>query len=98
MNFSDIFWTTLKMRMAVSIQDAIIDSATRQRFANNNQDILKELLEIGDNFNSLLAKHRNLIKVEKALQELNTMDQFTNDQKEIINNELLRIKINLENI
>ena len=83
--------------MAVSLQDAVLDSATRQRQTNNIQDILRELLEVGDHFNSLLAKHRSLIKVERALHELNSMSQFSSEEKEIIRNELVKIKINLEN-
>ena len=59
------------------MQDAILNSANnlRHKSRNNNiQDVLQELLEVGNCFDSLLEKHRKLIKFEKALQELNSMN------------------------
>lgn len=86
--------------MAISMQDAILNSANnlRHKSRNNNiQDILQELFEVGNCFDSLLEKHRKLIKIEKALQELNSMNQFSNEEKELIKTEMLRLKIHLEN-
>lgn len=86
--------------MAISMQDAILNSANnlRHKSRNNNiQDVLQELFEVGNCFDSLLEKHRKLIKIEKALQELNSMNQFSNEEKELIKTEMLRLKIHLEN-
>ena len=82
------------------MQDAILNSANnlRHKSRNNNiQDVLQELFEVGNCFDSLLEKHRKLIKIEKALQELNSMNQFSNEEKELIKTEMLRLKIHLEN-
>lgn len=102
MNFSEIFWTTLKVRMAISIQDSILNSAhkdyTKVEVATNTQEILQELLEVGNSFNSLLAKHRNIIKVDKAILELKMLREFSFEEKEFIKTELLKLKINLESI
>ena len=86
--------------MAISMQDAILNSANnlRHKSRNNNiQDVLQELFEVGNCFDSLLEKHRKLIKIEKALLELNSMNQFSNEEKELIKTEMLRLKIHLEN-
>ena len=102
MNFSEIFWTTLKVRMAISIQDSILNSAqkayTKVEVATNTQEILQELQEVGNSFNSLLAKHRNIIKIDKAILELKMLREFSFEEKEFIKTELLKLKINLESI
>lgn len=100
MNFSDIFWTTAKVRASIAIQDAIIDSVKEtQRQANNASnlpDIIRELVEGNSNFGSFLEKQRKLIQVEKALANLPNMNQLNNEQKVIAREELLKVKQFLE--
>lgn len=101
MKFSDIFWTTFKVRAAVKIQDTIINSVAetqKQRAISANlPEIIKELIENQHHFGSFMEKERKLIQVNKALANLEYMDQLTKEQKIIAREELLKLKNFLEN-
>lgn len=100
MKFSDIFWTTLRVRTAIKIQDTIIDSVTeagkRAIIASNMPIIIRELLECENHFDSFLEKQRKLIQVDKALSNLHKMNELTDKQKQIAREELLKLKQFLE--
>jgi predicted choloylglycine hydrolase len=100
MKFSDIFWTTLRVRTAIKIQDTIIDSVTeagkRAIIASNMPIIIRELLECENHFGSFLEKQRKLIQVDKALSNLHKMNELTDKQKQIAREELLKLKQFLE--
>ena len=100
MKFSDIFWTTAKVRASIAIQDAIVDGvreANRVAALNSNlPDIIRELIENQNGFGSFLEKQRKLIQIEKALVNLPNMTGLNDEQKQIARVELLKVKNFLE--
>lgn len=100
MKFSDIFWTTAKVKASIAIQDAIVDSVVEARRqasnASNLPYIIRELIENNSHFGNFLEKQRKLIQVEKALNGLHAMNQLTDEQKKVAREELLKVKQILE--
>lgn len=96
MNFFDIFWNTWKVRTSIKIQQKIegaIENGKKQSELNSNMpEIVKELYQNNLHFGSFLEKQRTLIKIEKELAKLPSMQDVEDEEKEKIKMELLRIK------
>lgn len=99
MKFSDIFWTTWKIRTSIKIQqkieNAVSESRERAQWNSNLPKIVQEIVNADNNFGSFLEKQRKLIQVEKALRNLPQMS-LTNDEKKLAQEELLKLKHYLE--
>jgi hypothetical protein len=95
MKFSDIFWKTWKVRTAVKIQETIesvvVKSINKSRLNANLPEILKEIYINNSNFGSFLEKQRTIIIIEKELARLPIANDFTDNEKQEIKNELNRI-------